>query len=311
MKRNIFLLVAFFLITIGTKVYSQEYKFSYYIERQITTSIPAHIDENSLTEEDRDELENEEYTYSYCGDKDDNLWLWDIGSLFGWDEGTRRIWLEEFFGYENIVEQDSIITGVINEGEFMVELTMNLNQLTFEQRRYIEDDDNPFFDEVGNNLWSIYTHYFKRVNGVIIPEKEIEIDYDELESGIPFAYTDISLYLYYKIEDESDNTTIAETGDEELFNDCMGITTSITEIQANADMTVYPNPANERITISLSSFTNENVNIEVFNMLGTMVFQHQGQGEQIDMDIQSLSAGVYIVRCTNMDKVITKRFVKQ
>jgi len=311
MKRNIFLLVAFFLITIGTKVYSQEYKFSYYIERQITTSIPAHIDENSLTEEDRDELEDEEYTFSYC-DKDDDLWLFDIGSLFDMDESTRTIFIEEFFGdFQIISEQDGIIVAVYNEDGDSLNLIINLNELTIEQRYYLEDEDNPFFDEVGNNLWGIHTIYFKEIDGVFIPEKEIEIDYDELESGIPYAYTDIALYLYYKMEGESDNTTIAETGDEELFNDCMGITTSITEIQANADMTVYPNPANERITVNLSSFTDENVNIEVFNMLGTKVLQHQVQGEQIDMDIHSLPAGVYIVRCTNMDKVITKRFVKQ
>ena len=311
MKRNIFLLVAFFLVAVGTKVYSQEenYKFSYYIQGQTTPSLPAHIDENSLTDEDRDELEDEEYTFDYC-DKDDNLWLWDIGSLFRWDEATRRIWLEDFFGFENVVEQDSIVTGVMYEDEATIELKMNLNQLTFEQRIYIEDEDNPFFDEVGNNLWGIYTIYFKEIDGVFIPEKEIEIGYGELESGIPYAYTDIALYVYYKIEDESDNTTIVETGDEELFNDCMGIT-SISELQATADMNIYPNPANERITLSLSSFTNENVNIEVFNMLGIKVFQQQGQGEQIDMDIHSLPAGVYIVRCTNMDKVITKRFVKQ
>jgi len=311
MKRNIFLLVAFFVIAIGTKVvYSQEYKFSYYLEYQGTPSIPTHIDENSLSNEDKAELAAEEEESMDCG-IDDDFWLWDIGSLFDMDENMRTAFMEEFFGgFQIISEQDGIIVAVYNEDGDSLNLIINLNELTFEQRYYLEGEDNPFFDEVGNNLWSIYTLYFKRINGVIIPEKEIEIYYDELESGIPYAYTEIGLFMYYKIEDESDNTTIVETGDEELFNDCMGIT-SISELQAKADMNIYPNPANERITLSLSSFTNENVNIEVFNMLGTMVFQQQGQGEQIDMDIHSLPAGVYIVRCTNMDKVITKRFVKQ
>lgn len=313
MKKNIFLLIIFFLATIGTKIYSQEenYRFSYYVEGEATVSIPSHIDESMLTAQDKAEIAETGEDYYYCG-KDDNLWLWDIGSLFKWDEETRRLWLEEFFDFQNIVEQDSIVTGVREDFEERVELKINLNQLIFEQRLYIEDEDNPFFNEDGNNLWGINTLYFTRSNdNIIVPKKGIEIGYDELESGVPYAYTDISLYLYLKIEDESDNSTVAEVGDEELFNDCMGYT-SITEVQKQTmDISIYPNPAREQITVNLSSFMNENIHVEIFNTLGAVIFQQNTQSNQIDIDINSLPAGIYMIRCGNEDKMISKRFIKQ
>ncbi len=89
-------------------------------------------------------------------------------------------------------------------------------------------------------------------------------------------------------------------------------TTSIVSIQQAAiHVSLYPNPAKEQITVSLSSFTNENVNIEVFNTVGSVVFQGQAQGEQTELDIQFLPAGFYIIRCANEGKVVSKRFVKQ
>lgn len=313
MRKNIFLLLIFFLAAIGTKTYSQaeNYIFSYYIQVQATSSVPDHIDEGTLTDEDRAELEEYEEESYYC-EENDNLEFWDMGHfIFNSDRDTRNLFILDFFDVRVVSEQDSIVVATYNENEEgdSVVFIFNLKELTLEQQYFFLLEDNPFFNEDGNNFWGIYRINFIRTGGQIIPEKETYIEYDLLESEIPYAVTEVSSYLYYKIVDGND--TIVEVGDEELFNDCME-DTDITEAKGqNAEMNIYPNPAKEQITVNLSAFMNENVNIEIFNTVGSIVFQGQAQGEQTKLDIQFLPAGFYIIRCANEGKMISKRFIKQ
>ena len=310
MKRNIFLLVALFLV-IGTRVCAQNYSSNYFTSGKLSVILPANAvlsTEDSLRWAEIEEEMGMGFTDDFC-EEDGNFWYPTY--YFAATESELIEWLEE--DADTVFKQDGFIVWWWYEDEVYA---IHLDSLIYEERWY-EEDDNPFFEQPGNKLWETERYVFKNVNGYLLPEKNMYIYYDEAgeifssERGILCEITMTYTYPYFELLDADDNNkSLVEIGNRQLYEDCMGFT-SIAEMQANVDMTVYPNPANERITVSLSSFTDENVNMEVFNMLGTMVLQHQGQGEQIDMDIHSLPAGVYIVRCTNMDKVITKRFVKQ
>ncbi len=309
MKKNIFLLVVFFLVAIGMKAYSQtEYTFSYYVQVKATSAIPSHIDEKDLTQEDKEELADEEDESDFCVEDDTDYDYWEMASIFDMDK-SEIIDLFQSEGFQT-TEQNDIITGIFNEDEDSVNIIIDLNELTYEHYYFYPGDDNLFFNEEGNNLWGIRLINFVKTNGgYIIPVKDTEMSYDTLSSGIPYEVTEVWTFLYYEVKE--DNNTIIKTGDETLFNNCIE-STFITETQAqNVEMNIYPNPAKEQITVSLSSFTNENVNIEVFNTVGSVVFQGQAQGEQTELDIQFLPAGFYIIRCANEGKVVSKRFVKQ
>ena len=210
-------------------------------------------------------------------------------------------------GYQ-VFEQEGFIIAAWED----FELSINLDEL-IEEMRFFGDEDNDFFAEEGNKLEYLTRNEYARVNGYVIPVKRIDIRYSELPSGIPYEITKIELYSFYQVI-KNGNNTIAEMGDRNIFEDCRNSvddSTHIKEIQ-QADIKIYPNPAKEQITIDLPFDGDENVDVKIFNMLGVNVLsQHYNKGGQINMDIHSLPAGVYVVRCVKDSKVISKRFVKQ
>ncbi len=80
----------------------------------------------------------------------------------------------------------------------------------------------------------------------------------------------------------------------------------------NNQVTVYPNPAKESLTLTLSQGEGT-VNISMYDMLGKLVKQHtysppsEGKGEALD--VSSLSEGVYNLSISTPDGVANKRVV--
>ena len=320
MKKSNFLsvlLAGVFLTVIGTsKVYCQNYRANYFTSGKPSIALPASFDVGSLTEEEKETwdnlLEDLNFTDDFC---EENEHFWYPTYFFKATEEELMNWLEE--NYDLVYKQDGFIVWQEFEEEERL-CAIHLDSLIYEERWYGEED-NPFFEEP-NKLWEVERYFFKRVNGYLIPDKDIYISYEEVDiedeegfeflSGVICALTMTYSYPYYELMDEDDNNkTLVKTGDEELYNDCMGYT-GVKEIQQTA-LKIYPNPAKEQITVSMPFNGNENVDIKIFNMLGVNVLSQQAAGEQINVDVRSLPAGVYIVRCGKSDKVTTMRFVKQ
>ena len=305
---TIFLGVLFLAIVGTVKMYGQFNTFNYFVKVQGTYAIPSHIDPNMLTDADKAEMEEEgEYEFEYCEENNDNLWLWDLGSIFDMDKATRLIIIEDFLGYQVISDQDSIVEAVIEIEEYNEkrELTIKLNELIIEMRYIIEDDDNLFFDTTGNYLWGVYRINFKRTKeGYVIPEKETDIGYDETSPGeIPYETTDIRLYLYYEIIDDEGNT-LSKTGNKTLFDDCMGYT-SVKEIQQNTNITVFPNPTTGKIVVSGQL---SDVSVEIYDIVGRNVGAYciRPESNETTIDISHLSNGMYFLKVDNKTVKIVK-----
>jgi len=72
-------------------------------------------------------------------------------------------------------------------------------------------------------------------------------------------------------------------------------------------VSVYPNPANNNITIeSLQKST-----IEILNIQGQTILQQKIQQGKTDIDISSLAKGIYILRVTSNDKTALTRIIKE
>ena len=327
-KKSFFsvMLVVLFLAAGTSKVYCQNYRCNYFTSGKPSLTPPADFDISGFTEDEKARWDTlvgwfgEMETDDYC--EEDDYFEYPT-YLFGAEDENQLIdWLKA--NMDTVYKQDGFIVWI----EFDDVYAIHLDSLIYELREYIEGEDNPFFGEEGNNLWALRRTYFKNVEGYIIPVKEIDRVYLEIEdiievededfdldflSGIIFEYMWVNSYPYYELLDEDDdNKSLVKDGDEELYNDCMGYT-GIKEIQQTADIKIYPNPANGRVTLSFPSYMTEDegVNVEIFNILGKTVLSHHASGNQIDMDIDSLPAGIYVVRCVKDDKVISKRFVKQ
>lgn len=62
------------------------------------------------------------------------------------------------------------------------------------------------------------------------------------------------------------------------------------------DINVFPNPANDKITISINNNTYEETKIRIIDILGKEVFTTVTFNKVIQIDISGLSKGVYLVR---------------
>jgi hypothetical protein len=74
-------------------------------------------------------------------------------------------------------------------------------------------------------------------------------------------------------------------------------------------ISLSPNPVKSQLRLSLPQSL-ENGRIEIYNMLGSKVYQ-QGITGSRDMDMNNLETGIYIARIIENEKVlVTKRFTK-
>ena len=73
----------------------------------------------------------------------------------------------------------------------------------------------------------------------------------------------------------------------------------------NGDITLYPNPAQEKLTINN---TEKITHITISNLLGQMVYDHEFDTDKAVVDTKYLAGGVYILRVNNSE---VRQFIKQ
>lgn len=82
-----------------------------------------------------------------------------------------------------------------------------------------------------------------------------------------------------------------------------------TEDFQHVKLRLYPNPANEQITIELNDGSS-NYQLEIFNILGEKVIVSEIQKSK-QIDVSALASGVYLVKLNSNSQTTTVRFVKQ
>ena len=77
---------------------------------------------------------------------------------------------------------------------------------------------------------------------------------------------------------------------------------------------VFPNPAHDLLHINLSLTREENLQLEIFDLMGKMVFSKQEQvlagSHTLDCNIENLSKGIYVLKVNGSAINVTKPFAK-
>ncbi|MBK7965119.1 MAG: T9SS type A sorting domain-containing protein [Bacteroidetes bacterium] len=94
-----------------------------------------------------------------------------------------------------------------------------------------------------------------------------------------------------------------------------GITATSEIIETNNNLTVYPNPSNKLISVSFEMMTFSPVQIEIIDMTGSILkrinIPSMNPCKQIiNIDIDKLSAGLYLCHVKKNDGVLTTKIVK-
>lgn len=89
-------------------------------------------------------------------------------------------------------------------------------------------------------------------------------------------------------------------------------TASVDELESNIFMNVYPNPANESVTLVLDNKSASSVN--VYNTLGALVYSTEvtGNGLQtVQVPVVDFNTGIYHVVCTSNGATATQKLMVQ
>ena len=84
-------------------------------------------------------------------------------------------------------------------------------------------------------------------------------------------------------------------------------TLAVNGFETFSNFEIYPNPVSSILNISLSNFDSENVKYQVIDLSGRIIKTSALENNQID--VSSLSAGIYLLKLENINFAVTKRFV--
>ena len=76
-------------------------------------------------------------------------------------------------------------------------------------------------------------------------------------------------------------------------------------------MTVYPNPADNTLTVDLSNLDVENATITLTNLNGQIMYRTVTNEKLFHIDVQHLTAGFYILKVQTADKQFIEKIIKR
>jgi hypothetical protein len=82
------------------------------------------------------------------------------------------------------------------------------------------------------------------------------------------------------------------------------------EISKKESINIYPNPANNRVTIEIPLQTEDAI-ISIYNITGQLLLKQSLQQSQTEISISSLAKGIYIIKVSSADGIAVKKFIKE
>ncbi|MBC7696225.1 MAG: LamG domain-containing protein [Burkholderiales bacterium] len=99
------------------------------------------------------------------------------------------------------------------------------------------------------------------------------------------------------------NRPLTDCDVDSLYSAPNPLATNISERNLKSNFSIYPNPANDKVSIELLSNLNQNLVIEVLDLMGSSI---QKQVEtltvgknKLEINLSSLSSGLYLIKCNN------------
>jgi hypothetical protein len=89
------------------------------------------------------------------------------------------------------------------------------------------------------------------------------------------------------------------------------VVTSLSSLNNEAGITIFPNPAQDKLMISSSAFSNERAIVNIYNQVGALVMTQQltSSASNINtIEIENLANGFYTVEMLNSQNRFTAKF---
>jgi len=160
-----------------------------------------------------------------------------------------------------------------------------------------------------NNSPDVYVAKYNSSGNIIWAIRAGGTDEDISESIALDASGDICIAGHYRSPNlnfgnyhlTSSNSAI------KMFIAKLGIITGINEYYNEFDVFIFPNPANDNLTIE----TPQKSSIEIINIQGQLIKTLTSSGNKTNIDVSALPCGVYIVEVKTEKGMAVKKFVKE
>lgn len=102
-------------------------------------------------------------------------------------------------------------------------------------------------------------------------------------------------------------------GNMNAFNTLIGCTTGVEQYTIrNSDFIIYPNPANDNITVESTSLTsNPDKMISIFNIHGQLLLLQPIMQQRIGINVSDFASGIYIIKLETGSGVEVQKFIKK
>ncbi len=142
-------------------------------------------------------------------------------------------------------------------------------------------------------------------------------------TGMAMSWANFSIPLSYNETNAPDSCIIAMSAsgtapanNDYLWVDALAFTGSVTGLKqtdAEAKVTVSPNPSSSYLTIDIPSLNNEKVSVKIIDIQGKEVMEVQSinNSSKINLDISTLSKGNYVINILTKHGMITSKFIKE
>ena len=98
-----------------------------------------------------------------------------------------------------------------------------------------------------------------------------------------------------------------------LLSDILTGVNEIQIIKSELQIKIYPNPTSDFINVYLSNCKNENINAEIYDVLGNLVYSESFELHTSDIihqiNISNLNDGVYIIKFQTKDQTETQKII--
>jgi uncharacterized protein (TIGR02145 family) len=89
----------------------------------------------------------------------------------------------------------------------------------------------------------------------------------------------------------------------------IGVPTNAIKNKIDIDIELYPNPAKEKIFLTISE--KEDINLTIYNLVGTCILRKDLRNGSNEINITSLSKGIYVVKLSGADWTVQKKLIKE
>lgn len=181
-----------------------------------------------------------------------------------------------------------------------LEVKLDFRNLIYETRYFAQDA-----------LCWVRQQLFSNVSDIIIPTADINIHYDTLsESNIRYQITDVTVFSSYGITNGDEIIVQYDT----VYTPNTDQPTTIYKYKEleklNHLLQIYPNPAYDCINVTLP-FNMSKVNVSIYNSVGQCVLSQKNEEcSSFSVDISSLPQGLYIIKCSENNTTVQKKFIK-